>query len=94
MHVRTVFFFIIISMTNDQIENFLQRKNEKEISTRISFKSLPTINGIFIRSSDFDFLKGKKLWRIVSETKIEDFLKSKDESLARIYNGTEFTKLG
>lgn len=80
-------------MTNDQIENFLQKKNSQQADARISFKTRPAIKGIFIRTADFDFLKGKNLWRIVSETKMEEFLQTKDETLARIFNGSEFTKL-
>mgnify|MGYP007130731115 CR=1 FL=1 len=80
-------------MTNDQIENFLKRQHDDQPNVRINFKTRPTIKGIFIQSADFNFLKGKNLWRIVSETKIDEFLKTKDEGLARIFNGTEFTKL-
>lgn len=80
-------------MTSDQIENFLQKQNEEEKKIRINFKSRQAIKGIFIRAVDFDFLKRKNLWRIVSETKIEEFLQTNNESLARIFNGSEFTKL-
>ncbi len=80
-------------MTSEQIENFLNRQHQSQTDIRINFKSRPTIKGIFIKSTDFDFLKGKNLWRIVSETKIDEFLKTKDEGLARIFNGSEFTKL-
>lgn len=86
-------FFIINYMTNDQIEKFLEKKESKESNTRISFKGRPTINGIFIRASDFDFLRQKNLWRIVSDSNMEAFLKTKDESLARIFHGAGFTKL-
>lgn len=92
-HFNSKKLILYCNMTNDQIENFLKRQQEDQPNVRINFKTRPTIKGIFIQSADFDFLKSKNLWRIVSETKIDEFLKTKDEGLARIFNGTEFTKL-
>jgi hypothetical protein len=80
-------------MTNDQIENFLQKKGSGELQARISFKTRQPITGLFIQSNDYAYLKTKNLWRIVGENSMKDYLKTKDESLARIFNGVEFTKL-
>lgn len=80
-------------MTNDQIENFLLKKSIDNVPAKISFKARQPIVGLFIQSKDFDYLKTKNLWRIVGESKLDEYSKTKDESLARIFNGTEFTKL-
>lgn len=81
-------------MTNDQIEKFLATQELDVTSVQISFKTRKTISGIFIDSREFEELKSKNFWRIVSEAHIEQYRKSNDVNLARIFNGTEFTKLG
>ncbi len=80
-------------MTNDQVENFLQKKGSGDLQARINFKTRQPITGMFIQTADYSYLKTKNLWRIVGESKIKDYTKTKDESLARIFNGAEFTKL-
>lgn len=80
-------------MTNDQIEKFLQQANSNENVVRISFKTRNMINGIFVNSNDYDDLKSKNFWRVVSEANIENWKKTRNINLARIFNGTEFTKL-
>ena len=50
--------------------------------------------GLFIDTPDAAELNSKNFWRIVSESKIEDFLAKRDLSLARIFNGSEMTRLG
>jgi len=81
-------------MTNDQIENFLSKKHLNESQVRISFKNRNPVVGLFIQTGDYIELKSKNLWRIVSETNIEEYKKTKDTNLARIFNGIDFTRLG
>ncbi len=80
-------------MTNDQIERFLQPEYLAKNLVRINFKTRSTILGIFVGSNDFDDLKSKNFWRIVTEANIDNWKKSKDMNLARIFNGAEITKL-
>jgi hypothetical protein len=80
-------------MTNEQIENFLVQTSFNKSKVLINFKSRSPITGIFIKTPDYTELKTKNLWRIVSESKIEEFLNVKDTSIAKIFNGTEITKL-
>ena len=68
-------------MTSEQIEKFLQPEFIDVKPVQISFKTRQGIKGIF------------NLWRIVSESKIEEYGKSKNSELARIFNGVEFTRL-
>jgi len=79
-------------MTYEQIEDILRRKNS-ELLFEIRFKARNSIRGLFIKTADYKELSRKNLWRIVSETHIEAYKRTADESLARIFNGTEFTKL-
>ena len=80
-------------MTNDQIQTFFQNAKLKERRVRIDFKSRASITGLFIDSMDSAELNSKNFWRIVNEAKIDEFLAQKDTALARIFNGSEFTKL-
>ena len=80
-------------MTGEQIEKFLQPEFLDRTCIQISFKSRQGIKGIFIKLKDFSDLKSKNLWRIVTESRIEEYNKSKDANLARIFNGSEMTRL-
>lgn len=80
-------------MTNEQIEKFLQQKQLEQSPVRISFKTRKPLVGMFIKTADYTELKTKNFWRIVGEANIENYKKSKDVSLAKIYSGSEFTKL-
>ena len=80
-------------MTNEQIEKFLSPDIKSNSVVRISFKTRNSILGIFIDTPDFNELKSKNFWRIVSEANIEQWKKSHDFNLCRMFNGAEFTKL-
>ena len=80
-------------MTSEQIDKFLSGEIKSKSLIRISFKTRNSILGIFIQTPDFNDLKAKNFWRIVSETNIEKWEKSKDMNLCRMFNGAEFTKL-
>ena len=80
-------------MTNEQIEKFLLPEHVGKTHVRISFKTRNTITGLFIQMPDFNDLKVKNFWRIVPESNIENWRKTKDMNLARIFNGQEFTRL-
>ena len=77
-------------MTIEQIERFIG--TESDCFSKISLKAR-TVEGIFIKAPDFLELKKKNFWRIVSVTRLQEYQKSKDLSLSRIFNGQEFVKL-
>ena len=80
-------------MTNDMIEKFIETKAKKNNRINIHFKQRDTVKGIFLRTNDYDELKSKNFWRILSESKMEEWNRTKDNNLARIFNGAEFTRL-
>lgn len=79
-------------MTTQQIEDFLTPDIVSKV-VNISFKVRNNVKGIFLTSGDFEDLKTKNLWRILPETRLEEWNKTRNLGLARIYNGAEFTKL-
>ncbi|MGB3006021.1 MAG: short-chain dehydrogenase [Chitinophagaceae bacterium] len=80
-------------MTNDAIIKFVETKNNTDKALNIHFKQRSTITGLFIQGNDYQELKSKNFWRIVSGQNIEQWRKTKDMNLARIFNGMEFTRL-
>ncbi|MHA4808759.1 short-chain dehydrogenase [Flavitalea flava] len=80
-------------MTTVQIENFLLEKYLDKSPVKINFKTRQPFAGIFIKTADYNELKSKNLWRIVWESNIDNYKRTKDTSLARIFNGMEITKL-
>jgi len=77
-------------MTIEQIERFINK--EPDCLSRISLKAR-TVEGIFIKASDFLELRKKNFWRIVNINNVNNYQDSKDLSLSRIFNGQEFVKI-
>ncbi len=81
-------------MQIEEIERFLAKPTTTTTSyIKISFRSRASFYGLFIKDNDFTYLKGKNFWRIVPQSKLSDFSQSKDMNLAKIFNGSEFTRL-
>jgi hypothetical protein len=81
-------------MTIEQIVKFLtNHPDDINKPVKISFKTRNTLEGLFIRAVDFDELKSKNFWRIVTPSNMENYKKTKDSRLAKLFHGVEFTKL-
>ena len=80
-------------MVNELITKFLEPAHLAKNSIKIEFKKRNTIIGIFVKSPDYDDLKSKNFWRIVSETHIPEWKKTSDNKLSKIFSGSEFTRL-
>ena len=80
-------------MTNEQIIKVIEPTHLAKNKIKIDFKTRNSLVGIFIDSHDYKELKAKNFWRIVTGEKAETWKTSKDSSLSRIFNGSEFTKL-
>ena len=80
-------------MKYEQIEKVIVQEHFGNSEVRITFKTRKPIRGIFIKTADYNELRSKNLWRIVSESNIDFYNQSKDANLARIFNGTEITRL-
>ena len=81
-------------MTIQQIEKFIAlHVKGASVPVKISFKTRNRIDGIFILAPDFEELKKKNFWRVVTSSRLDDYQRSKDLSHARVFNGMEFVKL-
>lgn len=79
-------------MTTEMIEKFINKSREN-LTVNIHFKERSPVKGMFIRSGDYDELKRKNLWRIVSNAKFEEWNRTRNMDLPRIFNGLSFTRL-
>jgi hypothetical protein len=81
-------------MTIERIERFVKDHLNLPhyIDVHMKGKSLEPV--MFIAGGDYEELKEKNFWRVVSASKAEQWEKTKDYKLVRIYSGTLFTSLG
>ncbi len=80
-------------MQIEEIENFLAKTSEKHDYIKIAFRKRESFYGLFLKGDDFTYLKSKNFWRIVPQSQLSAFSKSKDRNLAKIFSGSEFAKL-
>jgi hypothetical protein len=81
-------------MNIDQIERFLSNIPAYEIQyVKISFRKRDEMYGLFIRDKDYEDLKSKNFWRVVTRFHFDEYKRTGDLSLARIFNGWEFSRL-
>ncbi len=81
-------------MTTELIEKFLETQNiPANKSIKIDFKKRNSILGLIIKANDYEDLKSKNFWRIVVLANLEEWQKTRNIDYAKIYSGSEFTKL-
>jgi hypothetical protein len=80
-------------MVDEMITKFLEPTHLAKTAIKIEFKKRNPIIGIFVSSPDYGELKSKNFWRIVSETHIPEWKQTNDNKLAKIFSGSEFTRL-
>jgi hypothetical protein len=82
-------------MNTEEIEKFLDTKITPENDyVKIAFKKRDAIYGLFVRGhQDYSDLKSKNFWRIVPRSQFEAYKQSKNINLAKIFSGSEFSKL-
>ena len=81
-------------MTIEQIEKFLDTKNTTKGTLKIDFKTRRSIVGLFVKTKDYDELKEKNFWRVVSgDENMEKWKETSHSEFAKIVSGTEITKL-
>ena len=80
-------------MTTDKIEEYIGNKKRKDAPVNIHFKDRNMVTGLFVQSGDYDDLKAKNLWRVVNNSHLKEWDKTKSIELTRIFNGLSFTRL-
>jgi hypothetical protein len=82
-------------MNSEQIQSFLNKvASEKSPYVKINFQKRESIYGLFLTNErDYKDLSTKNFWRVVSKKNIDQYNKSRDVNLSRIFNGSEITRL-
>ena len=82
-------------MNSEQIQSFLSKKiSAQNKYVKISFQKREALYGLFLtEEKDYKDLSSKNFWRIVTQKNFDEYSKSKNPSLARIFNGSEMTRL-
>jgi hypothetical protein len=82
-------------MNTEDIQKFLDTKTSTGNEyVKITFKRRDAVLGLFVRDHrDYVDLKAKNFWRIVPQSQFEAFQQSKNVSLAKIFSGSDFTRL-
>jgi hypothetical protein len=81
-------------MNTEMIAKFCEtQKIPNDNCIRIDFKKRNPLFGFLVQAGDYEDLKSKNFWRIVIHSNIQNWQKSRDMDMAKIYNGSEFTKL-
>jgi hypothetical protein len=81
-------------MTVEQIETFLEKGPVPQGKImRFELKKRNPVRGLIVKGRDYDDLKVKNFWRIVTQTNIAEYSKSSNINLAKIFSGSEFAKL-
>jgi len=81
-------------MNPEEIHKFIETKAGPANSyVKIDFKKREPIYGLFLTDGDYNDLKTKNFWRIVTRKHFDEYSKSRNPNLARIFNGSEFSKL-
>ncbi|RYZ27060.1 MAG: short-chain dehydrogenase [Chitinophagaceae bacterium] len=60
---------------------------------RFELKKRDPVRGLIVQGRDYNELKAKNFWRIVTQTHLAEYNKSQNINLAKIFSGTEFAKL-
>jgi hypothetical protein len=81
-------------MTTEEIQKFIKvNKLPTNQCLKITFKKRNPVFGVFVEYRDAAELQAKNFWRIVTLTHFEEWQKSKDINLCRLFNGSDFQKL-
>ena len=81
-------------MKPEQIKSFIESKvNEQNRYVKIEFSKREPMYGLFLIGDDYKDLSSKNFWRIVSGKHFDDYNRTGNTGLARIFNGAEFSRL-
>lgn len=81
-------------MTVEQIQQFLDRETVPQGKIiRFEMKKRNPVRGLIVKGKDYNELKEKNFWRIVTQTHLVEYTKTQNINLAKIFSGTDFAKL-
>jgi hypothetical protein len=84
----------LCGMTTEAIERFLDSEKLPDTKAlKIDFKKRNSISGLIIKGRDYEDLKSKNFWRIVTRANLAEWKRTGNLEFAKIYSGSEFNKI-
>jgi hypothetical protein len=81
-------------MTSEAIAKFLDSEKVSENKQmRIDLKKRNSISGLVVKGKDYDDLRSKNFWRIVTAANLAAWKRTGNVEFAKIYSGAEFNKI-
>ena len=80
-------------MDISSIEKFIELDHKKHKLINIHFKDRSTVTGTLVALRDYSELKSKNFWRLVNVKNLDQWIKTKDIELSRLFNGSTFTRI-
>lgn len=80
-------------MNAEEIKKFLEKNPKDKTYVKIDFPKRDSIYGLFIKDDDFSDLSSKNFWRVVTRLHFDEYSQTKNNNLAKIFNGSEFSRL-
>jgi len=81
-------------MTPEAIARFVEtEKIAADKQMRIDMKKRNSIFGLLIKGNDYEDLKSKNFWRIVTAMNLASWKRTGSLEFAKIYSGSEFNKI-
>jgi hypothetical protein len=81
-------------MTSEAIAKFLDNEKVAENKQmRIDLKKRNSISGLVVKGKDYDDLRSKNFWRIVTTANLAAWKRTGNVEFAKIYSGAEFNKI-
>ncbi|HEX6913998.1 MAG TPA: short-chain dehydrogenase [Chitinophagaceae bacterium] len=81
-------------MTPEAIAKFVETEKLADNKLmKFDFKKRNSIAGILIQGKDYEDLKAKNFWRIVTHANLTAWKKTNSLEFAKIYSGTDFNKI-
>lgn len=80
-------------MTTELIEKHVEQSHKNNSIIHVHFKDRNMVSGFVVKGNDYNELKAKNFWRIVGESNLEQWQRTKDVNLTRLFNGISFTKI-
>jgi hypothetical protein len=81
-------------MTSEAIARFFEtEKVSQDKQMKIDLKKRNPILGLLVKTNDYEDLKSKNFWRIVTSANLAAWKRTGNLEFAKIYSGAEFNKI-
>jgi len=80
-------------MTIEEIKKIIEANKDSKKVFKITFKKRDALYGYFVECNDAASLHSKNFWRIVTNSHLSEWVKTRDLNLSRLFHGGDFSKI-